>query len=275
MGSAPWTPEQEALIAELDQLIAELGERLRLLLSQTEHRARQVMQARPLELLPLRATLSELDPFIDQLGQRLEDTWTRQLEPRCRQQGEALLTLAFARQQDTRDALRHQVEGFKLDLEGECLRAMYPAVQAALATPIRCSDCGASLRARVPHQPERLDCPRCGASNCLVPPPLVAMYFHNAELVFPSQETFALRVQIHRARRLAERERRVHGWLVEPAASQAHREQLEARYWRRYAEVKAAFLGQPVDEAFIEARMRWFRESCQKQRRAQRNAVTR
>lgn len=154
---------------------------------------------------------------------------------------------------------------FKVHFTSEAVKAMWPAVSAAMTRTPPCSKCGAPLTLTTPNKSESIGCRSCGAVNQVTPDPVVGTYYSLAPDAWAEQATLDQLIAIQRFRREVEAQRRHQQNTQgsrgdEPIESLQRWESMEKDRWVAYFAAKAQVLPQSAEDQqkMVESRMKPF-----------------
>lgn len=203
------------------------------------------------DYLPLSHQLGAVRHRLQELENKITDTWHAQVDDAIA--AEALGEAAREAARDRGDALRHQLDDLREELEigllAELARARFAAATAA-ARPITCA-CGAAFPPPVAFRIVQVTCPHCAAPHMHDPDELMrsagAIGTHPVAQEAATAEWRAMRAA----------ERALHR-LRPPrplAALQAH-EAAQIAYWRTYLAARAYFEPELARDPTLELRRR-------------------
>lgn len=252
----------DALMQRLEGFLGKIFERQREILAEAEAGCAGLRAEFPEDPQPLGNALGAIQAQMHQLAQRIDEAWEKQIEPLFEAQAPAALDRALDRKDDARSELDERWRAFEVRANADFYRALQPRVAPLLARPIPCARCGAVVRERGVVRTEAIPCPKCGAVAQVVPEAAVRMVLGGgAGHAFGEEAALPLRLEVERFRVRVDRERRARGWAPEPLDSLDRWEAMERAAWVKYAEVRAATGGEPVDRELVESRMAAFRKA--------------
>jgi hypothetical protein len=217
---------------------AKIEERHAALIAEAGAGVAELSAVAPADPAPTLAAIQAVHLRLLALTRKVDETWSGQV-------GDALLAVSTA-VRDEGLALREESEArmeeawgrARARLEADVCRAMEPLVTAALATPVRCTQCAATLAALQSRDARRMTCPHCGAVNQVFPPPVVADWLLRAPHAYGEEAALDCRFALARYRRDVERVRAARGWPKEDAATVERSRQMEREAWESYARAR-------------------------------------
>lgn len=250
----------DALAQRLETFLGKMRDKQAELLREAEEGCAALIVDFPEDPIPLSNALSGVKAQMMQLGDRIDEVWSAQIEGLFESQAPARTDAARDRKDDARRDLDETWRRFEAKVMADFYRAMRPRAVAALRTPVPCPRCGAVLREGSPRRTEAVTCRGCGAVTQVVPDPAVAQSFGGAGHALGEEAALPLRFAVERFRVEVDRDRRARGWAPESIESLDRWVALEQAAWDRYAQVKAEATGDPVDTAFVKSRMDAFKK---------------
>lgn len=255
--------EQQALMQRWQAFLAKIDGRLDELIAEATQGVEALAAQYPTDTMPLGNAMSGLDNRIQQLRDKIDETWDSKVDEQFTDadDGDGFLDKGLDAKRDFEIAFDEKWTLWKCRAVADYHRKMLPLVQEALAKPVFCTNCGAPLGAGNAVQTVAITCKSCDAVVQVTPEAVVQIYYGGgAGHAFGEERSAPIRFQIERFREEVDRWRRAREWAPEPIESMDKWEQLELSYWQTYAQAKAELLGQPVDQELVDSRMRDFRK---------------
>jgi hypothetical protein len=258
--------EQAALLERFNGFLSKIDERLSELMTEAENGLGALFAEHPDDPLVVGNALSGLDYQIDQLRNKVQETWDGQIEPAFDRLGDGgFLDLGLDRKEDFLLGFSERWDTFKTGAMVAFYENMRPLADAALAKEFRCSACSATIDLPSKIEPASIYCPFCRAVNQVIPDAVVTQYYGSgfgggAAHSAAEAAALPLRYDVERHQIAINRDRRGRSWGQETLAQLEAWERLELAYWTRYTEIRAELSGQPPDRELVQSRMDAFRK---------------
>ena len=245
-----WEAFLEKITARMEQILGEAEQGFRGLIAQGVD-----------DPVPFGNAMQAIGQRILNLQGKIDDVWSEQIFEHV--DSSAAMERCERVMEDSKQALTDRWESFRTHWMAEAMRSIWPRVQAAMAEPVHCSQCGAELERHVLHRADTVVCASCGSVNNILPPRVVASYYATAPHVFAEEQALPLRRAIERFRLEVDRRRHASGWNSEPLETLERWLEMERAYWTRYAEVKQQVEGSSDEdrERFVQSRVDSFRRT--------------
>jgi LSD1 subclass zinc finger protein len=249
----------DALWQRWEGFLAKIVERQNEIFAEADEGVREIINSFPEDAMPLGNALQGLRFRIEELKQKVNDTWEQQVSPKFDEVGAAFAEKGRDRKDDFVRELAAKWDLFGAQLEALFYENLKPRAEAGEKKVVNCGGCGAPLKLPTRKDAVSHKCPACGAVNQVLAETAVAIY-QGAGHALATLEALPLRHQIERFRVDVDRQRRANSWAPEPVESLDRWLAMEQAYWDKYAQVKAATLGTPVDHELVKSRVDAFME---------------
>jgi len=249
----------DALWQRWEAFLAKIAERQGEILAEAEEGIREIINSFPEDAMPLGNALQGMRFRIEELKQKVDDTWEQQVAPKFDEVGAAFAEKGRDRKQDFVAELAAKWDLFGAQMEALFYQNLQPRAAEGEKKLVHCGGCGAPLK--LPSRKDAVShkCAACGALNQVLAETAVALY-QGAGHARAQLESLPLRHEIERFRIQVDRQRRANSWAPEPVESLDRWLEMERAYWEKYAQVKAATLGTPVDQELVRSRVDQFME---------------
>lgn len=249
----------DALWQRLEGFLAKIAERQAEIFAEADEGVREIINAFPEDTMPLGNALQGLRFRIEELKKKVDDTWDQQVSPKFDEVGAAFAEKGRDRKDDFVHDLAAKWDLFCAEMEALFYQNLKPRAEAGDKKVVNCGGCGAPLKLPSRKDAVSVKCPSCGALNQVLAETAVSIY-QGAGHAFGQLESLPLRHEIERFRVAVDRRRRAQSWAPEPIESMDKWLEMERACWEKYAQVKAATLGTPVDHEFVKSRVDAFME---------------
>lgn len=250
--------DKNALMQRLEGFLGKIQTRFDEICAETEQGVVGVFQNDPTDLHTVSTALGGVDHRMMQLRDKVQDTWDDKIESMFEDAGEAFTDQGRDRIEDFKEQLEQGWELFKVKLIADHCRRIWPEVQAQMGKPTPCTQCGTPLTLPSPLESASIPCPSCATVNQVFPPAVVAMYFGAGVEAFASEQSIPLRLQMNLRRYAVDRQLRAKSWPTEGIETLQEWHDMQLAEYQKHAEVKAQMLGKPVDQEWVDSRMRMF-----------------
>jgi hypothetical protein len=223
-------------------------------------------QSNPTDYMQYSTVFSGLDHRVSQLEDKLESTWDESVEPQFEQAEEGGARGLHDAGLDLKSWARIEIEShwtqFKATQAAEFYRGLEPTARAQIPRSVPCTQCATPVQTPDPFTMQSVSCPSCRAVNQIAPTPELTAYAGFAT-AYADEQVVKLRFDVERFRRdvdIAQRIKRIQkdDYSNEGMASLQQWEQMERAYWQRHAELVAHYSGKPIDQAWVNARLKQF-----------------
>jgi len=253
--------EQTALVARFEGFIAKIFGRQAELMAEAEQGLKGLAAQYPEDSLPMGNAIGALDHRMRQLRERIGQAWDAQIEEQFSDAGDgAFLDVGLDQKRDAEMKLEQEWQTFLANTVCAIYRDLWPQVQAALAKPVGCSQCGSELPVKAQLNIVAATCAHCGTANQVVPERIVSNYYGAGVQAFADAAALPLRHEIELFRERVDRQRRANDWKPEPLESMERWNEMERAFWLRFAETRAQMRGEEPDLELVESRMKSFRQ---------------
>jgi hypothetical protein len=248
----------QELIDRWAAFIAKVDGRLDAIITEAGPGVLGIGRAHPDDQLPLGNAITGLDHRVRQLWDKLESTWESGVEPKFSAIGGAVFDRGIDMKEDARLTHDEKWANAKASWMTTLAEEALPRALAAEKEPVHCTNCGKPLALATRRKTVSHPCSACGTVNQVVPPPAVRYYFgfcvqNLAEAAaLPKQQATA------RFRLEVDRNSRASGWAAESLESLERWRDMERAAFQAYADRRAELTGEPVDQDYVESRMRQF-----------------
>lgn len=247
----------DALWQRFEGFLGKIATRQREIFAEAEEGIAEIIGAFPEDPMPLTNALQGLRFRVDELRQKVEDTWEKQIGPMFEDTGSAFHDRGLDRKQDFLQALSEEWDLFSARMSGDFYRSLAPRVQVSAQKPVYCGTCGADLHLTTRKDTVTVKCGHCHAVNQIMPDGVVSL-FQAAGHAFAEEAALPIRHKIDRWRIQVDRERRARDWAPESVDSLDKWLELERSFWDKYVSVKAQTLSEPPDLALRDSRLQSF-----------------
>jgi hypothetical protein len=222
-------------------------------------------EAAPTDYQQYATVFSGLDHRVRQLQDKVDSTWDEAVEPKIEEAQEGGAAGLHDAGLDLKSWARIELDAhwtqFKATQAAEFFRALEPVARGQMPRTVPCSQCATPLTAPDPFVMQSVGCPSCQAVNQIAPTPELTAYGGFAQ-AYADEQVVKLRFDVERFRRdvdIAQRIKRDRDdYSSEGLASLERWDQMERAYWQRHAELVAHYSGKPVDQAWVNARLKQF-----------------
>jgi hypothetical protein len=220
-----------------------------------------VLAEQPGEIALVKTAMAELRSSNDELIDTLRLTWDGQISSAFEELDDAdLEQQGHWQYEDALTLLENTFRIFEAQATAAAFVAAWPRVQAAMAAPRACPQCGGPIQLTQPSIPETVTCLFCGAANQILPETLVGYYFAGASYAYAEGASIAeqcaarqFHSELHRrAERTVPAERVP---VAEHLRNLAHWRELELAAATRFAQATSEFNAGPLDQDLITSRM--------------------
>lgn len=254
--------EQQALVDRWSGFLAKIDERLGAIITEAQAGVDALAAQYQDDTTILSNAITGLDHRVSQLKDKIEEAWDGQVEEKFDDMDvDGFLDVGLDMRSDFEMAFDEKWALWKVGALAGYYRRMEPLVKAALEKPIYCTQCGGDLELPSRKKIVSVNCAHCGAVNQVIPEPVVSLYYGAGAHAMADEKAEPIRHQIERFRAEVDRWRRAREWAAEPIESMEKWEQMELSYWTTFAQTKAQFLGEPLDQELLDSRMTAFRKS--------------
>ncbi|MBL4683912.1 MAG: hypothetical protein JKY37_04940 [Nannocystaceae bacterium] len=205
-----------------------------------------------------------LDNRVSQLKDKLDSTWEDNVEPQFEDGDDSTSGLLDAGL-DLKSWAEIEIDAhwaqFQATQAAEFYRSLEPTARGQIPRSVPCTQCGSPVVAPDPFAMQSVSCSSCSAVNQVAPTPELSAYAGFAT-AYAEEQVVKLRFDVERFRRevdMAQRAKRERDDdSNEGLASLERWEQMERAYWQKYAELVAQHSGKPIDQAWVDARLKQF-----------------
>jgi len=249
----------DALWQRWEGFLGKIAERQNEIFAEAEEAIREIIDGFPEDAMPLGNALQGMRFRIEELKQKVNDTWEQQEAPKFDEVGAAFAEQGRDRKQDFVGELAEKWDLFAARMEALFYENLKPRAEAGEKKVVNCGGCGAPLK--LPSRKDAVShkCAACGAVNQVLAETAVALY-QGAGHALAQLEAMPLRHEIEHFRVQVDRQRRASNWAPESVESLDRWLAMEQAYWDKYAQVKARTLGVPVDHELVKSRVEAFME---------------
>ena len=251
--------KEQEYIQRWEAFLQKITARIEEVLAEAEQGFKGMIAAGIDDAIPFGNAMQAIKGRVIDLRGKISDVWSDQIFDNVNSQKGMDLCQAWMEEKEL--SLEERWETFSTFWSAEAMRSIWTHVQASMAKPVQCSQCGSELQRNVVHRPDTVTCASCGTVNQIAPEMIVGTYYAMAPHAFAEEQALPIRLAIERFRHEVELDRRKNDWSNEPLHSLERWLQMETDYWTKYGEIKHQVEGASDEnkQKFIQSRVDQFR----------------
>ncbi len=245
------TPEQQAAADRWQAFLDKIEERLEAIVAEADAGIKGIAAAHPHEILPILNALSGLDHRVRQLLKRIEEVWDGKA-------GRAFggSNRGIEMKEESTLRFNHRWQKARTTWLADIARAAHQDGLKELEEPVDCSGCGAPIPRQVTGSTISITCEYCNAVNQVAPPAALRNFFHYGVDHLAEEAALEMRHETERLRLRIETWQRANSWAPVPSDHRQKWEAMQRAHLQRQANEKARLLGRPVNQDWVESRMK-------------------
>ncbi len=163
------SPEEQALIARWDRFLAKMQTRIDQSLLQAEEATLSQLEDTDYDYYGAYRAWQGIRPHIDTLNEKVEETWSNQVEPQMRSLGDAWMDESF-KLATFNDNYHTKLVDFQVQLEGKLSEKFYAHAVTSINQNFTCTQCSAPLEVKKDvFNSQYVDCQYCNTVNTFTP----------------------------------------------------------------------------------------------------------
>lgn len=248
----------QELIDRWAAFISKVSDRLDAIITEAGQGVVALGRAHPDDPLPLGNAITGLDHRVRQLHDKLRSTWDDGVEPKFSAIGGKVHDTGIDMKDDALLEQSQRWENAKAAWLTQLAEEALPRAQADEGTPVECTNCGSPLPLPTRRKSVSMPCPACATVNQVSPTPAIRYYYGTCVGFLAAAAALPHRQAIERFRQQVDRHSRANGWAAESLESLEKWRDMERAAFQAHADKHAELTGDPVDQDYVESRMRSF-----------------